>query len=116
MFEFGKKKEKKEICCCDGTCTPPVVESSKEVKSDGDIKVLGGGCAKCHELATNTKAALSELGINENVELITDFSIIAAYGVMSTPALVIDDKVVAYGKVLKKQEVVEAIKKVRGYV
>lgn len=115
MFEFGKKKEKKEICCCE-SCSLPAMENAEQVKSDGGIKVLGGGCAKCHELASNTKAALSELGINENVELITDFSIIAAYGVMTTPALVIDDKVVAYGKVLKKQEVVEAIKKVRGYV
>jgi len=114
MFGFGKKEEKKETCCCGGSCTPEVMEKAEQRKADGGIKVLGGGCAKCHELEANTKAALSELGLNEDVELITDFSVIATYGVMSTPALVIDHKVVAYGKVLKKQEIADAIKRVRG--
>lgn len=114
MFGFGKKEERKETCLCGGNCTPEVMKKAEQIKADGGIKVLGGGCAKCHELEANTKAALSELGVNEDVELITDFSVIATYGVMSTPALVIDNKVVAYGKVLKEQEVVEAIKKVRG--
>jgi len=114
MFGFGKKEEKKESCCCGGNCTPEVMEKAEQIKADGGIKVLGGGCAKCHELEANTKAALSELGFNEDVELITDFSVIATYGVMTTPALVIDNKVVAYGKVLKKQEVVEVLRKVRG--
>lgn len=45
---------------------------------------------------------------------VTDFSQIAAYGVMSTPALVIDGKVVSYGRVLKKQEVIDILRKVRG--
>ena len=67
----------------------------------------------CHELQVNTQAALEELGINENVELITDYSVIASYGVMSTPALVIDNKVVAYGKVLKPNEIIKLYKEVR---
>ena len=58
--------------------------------------MLGGGCAKCHELEENTKAALASLGLAEDVQLITDFSVIATYGVMSTPALVVDEKVVSY--------------------
>ncbi len=45
---------------------------------------------------------------------VTDFSQIAAYGIMSTPALVIDGKVVSYGRVLKKQEVIDILRKVRG--
>ena len=75
--------------------------------------MLGGGCAKCHELEENTKAALASLGLEEPVELITDFSVIAAYGVMSTPALVVDGKVVSYGKVLKRDEVETILKRER---
>lgn len=78
------------------------------------IKVLGGGCAKCHELVSNTQSAFLELGEKQEVELITDFAIIATYGVMSTPALVIDDQVVSYGRVLKKDEIIKLIKKIRG--
>ena len=48
------------------------------------------------------------------MELITDFSVIAAYGVMSTPALVVDGKVVSYGKVLKRDEVATILKRERG--
>lgn len=114
MFGFGKKKETKEAYCCGGNCTPETMAQAEQAKAAGGIKVLGGGCAKCHELEANTKAALAELGINETVELITDFAVIAAYGVMSTPALVIDNKVAAYGKVLKTPEVVSLLKKARG--
>ena len=49
-----------------------------------------------------------------DVDHVTDFAQIAAYGVMTTPALVVDGKVVSYGKVLKKDEVKELIRKVRG--
>ncbi len=73
------------------------------------IKVLGGGCAKCHELETNVKSALMKLGRNDVIELVTDFSVIAAYGVMTTPALVINEKVVSYGKVLKEKDVVRIL-------
>lgn len=45
-------------------------------------KVLEGGCSKCHSLKANTKASFAELGIQEDVELITDFSVIASYGVL----------------------------------
>lgn len=113
MFGFGKKEEKKEACCC-GTCTPEGMAQAEQTKAAGGILVLGGGCAKCHELEANTKAALAELGIHEEVALITDFSVIASYGVMSTPALVVDGKVVSYGKVLKAPEIVGILRKVRG--
>lgn len=83
-------------------------------KRQGGIKVLGGGCAKCHELEENTKAALAALGLAEDVQRITDFSVIATYGVMSTPALVVDEKVVSYGKVLKQEEVASILWRERG--
>ena len=108
LFGFGKKKEKKSEC--KSNC----IDTSKNKKDYGGIKILGGGCVKCHELEANTKVALNELGVKEDVELITDFALIAAYGVMSTPALVIDGKVVAYGKILKKDEIIKLYKDVRG--
>jgi small redox-active disulfide protein 2 len=116
IFGFGKKQdeETKSGCCCEASYNSEEMKAAEECKCNGGIKVLGGGCAKCHELEANTKAALDELGISENVELITDFSVIATYGVMSTPALVIDNKVVSYGKVLKKDEIIRLYKDVRG--
>lgn len=116
LLGLGKKKEVKEkSCCCGGDCNTTAVETDKQmVKGENSIKVLGSGCAKCNELEANTKAALAQLGIVAEIEHVTDFTKIAAYGVMSTPALVIDGKVVAFGKVLKKDEVITILKKVRG--
>ena len=76
------------------------------------IKILGSGCAKCVALAENTKAALLELGIEAEIVKVTDFAEIAAFGVMSTPALVVDEKVVSFGKVLKPKEIVKIIEKI----
>lgn len=78
------------------------------------VKVLGSGCAKCNQLEAATKEALQQLGIDTTIDHVTDFSQIAAYGVMTTPALVIDGKVVSYGKVLKTDEVIKILQKVRG--
>ena len=117
MGFFGKKREKEEIssCCCGGACDAEGMDNSKEdVQAGESVKVLGSGCAKCNELEANVKAALEELGMDTAIEHVTDFTQIAAYGVMSTPALVVDGKVVAYGKVLKKDEVVTLLQKVRG--
>ncbi len=84
-------------------------------KSQGaGVKILGSGCAKCNQLEEATKAALEQLGMDTTIEHITDFARIASYGVMTTPALVIDGKVVSYGKVLKTEEVVKILQKVRG--
>jgi len=112
MALFGKKKEEKS--CGGGACDAKTMKNSNNVKSGGSaVKVLGSGCAKCNELEKNTKAALIQLGMDTAMDHITDFSQIAAYGVMTTPALVIDGKVVAYGKVLKTEEVVKILQKVR---
>lgn len=75
-----------------------------------DIKVLGSGCKKCELLEVNTKEALASLNIQANVSHVKEFDEIAKYGVMSTPALVINNKVVSTGKVLTKEEVVKIIK------
>lgn len=113
MSLFGKKKEETKVCCCGEKCDSETRNEAEKKKMDAGIKVLGGGCAKCHELEANTKAALQELGLNENVEMITDFSMIASYGVMTTPALVVDGRIVGYGKVMKTTEIIDKIKEVR---
>ena len=71
-----------------------------------EIKILGGGCAKCNQLEAATIEALTELGMDTTIEHVRDFGQIASYGVMTTPARVVDGKVVSYGKVLKKDDVV----------
>ncbi|MDL2217787.1 thioredoxin family protein [Christensenellaceae bacterium OttesenSCG-928-M15] len=75
------------------------------------VKILGSGCKKCNELEANAKAALEQLGVDIAIEHVTDFGQIAAYGVMTTPALVLDNKVVSAGKVLKKDAVITLIQK-----
>lgn len=106
MALFGKKKTQEE--------QNKMKEEMSSTSSNDDsfeVKVLGSGCAKCNQLEVATKSALEELGIQSNILHVTDFTQIAAYGVMTTPALVINNKVVSYGKVLKKDEAVELIKK-----
>jgi len=73
------------------------------------VKILGSGCKKCNELEANVKAALSQLQMEVVVEHVADFGEIAKYGVMQTPALVFNEKVVSYGKVLKTSEIVKLL-------
>jgi len=70
-----------------------------------NIKVLGSGCDKCKKLEANVKEAIAEMGIEATVEKVEDFKQIMAYGVMQTPALVVDEKVRSVGKLLKPDEV-----------
>jgi small redox-active disulfide protein 2 len=88
--------------------------NAETAKTEGaSVKVLGSGCAKCNQLEAATKAALEQLGMDTTIDHVTDFSQIAAYGVMTTPALVVDGKVVSFGKVLKIEEGVRLLQKIR---
>jgi len=69
------------------------------------IKVLGSGCTNCKKLEENTKKAVDELGIEATIEKVTDFKQIMAYGVMKTPALVVDEKVKIMGRVPSAEEI-----------
>lgn len=69
------------------------------------IKVLGTGCKKCITLKANVEEAIKNAGIEATVEKVEDVQAIISYGVMSTPALVIDEKVVSKGKVLKAKDI-----------
>ena len=73
------------------------------------IKVLGSGCKNCITLAENTKAALRELGLEAELLKVTEISDIVSYGVMQTPALVVDEKVVSIGRVLKPKEIIKIL-------
>lgn len=74
------------------------------------IKVLGSGCKNCKVLAENAEAAVGEAGVDAEIVKVTDFQDIMSYGVMSTPALVIDEQVVSTGRVLKTQDIVQLLR------
>lgn len=104
MKLFRKKKETQSYCC-NSNYTAQNMQKTENKQQENIIKVLGGGCSKCIELEKATKTALSELQLDYNIEHITDFAEIASYGVMSTPALVLNDEVISYGKVLTAEEI-----------
>jgi len=64
------------------------------------IQILGTGCAKCNQLADSTQKAATEIGLECEFEKVTEIAKIMAFGVMVTPALVVDGKVLSSGKVL----------------
>lgn len=69
------------------------------------IKILGSGCRKCVALGENAKAAAAAAGKEAEIVKVTDIAQIAGYGVMSTPGLVIDERLVSAGKVLTADEI-----------
>lgn len=73
------------------------------------IKILGTGCSKCNKLEDNAREALRELGIDGEIEKVTDFKEIMEYGVMQTPALVIDGEVKGSGRLLGVEEIKEVL-------
>ena len=80
------------------------------MKKTVSIKILGSGCKSCHALCENAQAAAKSVGIEAQVELITDMKKIMEYGVMSTPALVVNEKVVSMGRVLKEADIAKLLK------
>ena len=114
MGVFNRNKNEEKTSCCCGNCTPEAMSKAEAGKAASGVKVLGSGCAKCNALEQAAREALAELGMETTIDNVTDFAQIAAYGVMSTPALVVDGKVVSYGNVLKKYEAKTLIHKVRG--
>lgn len=75
------------------------------------IKVLGSGCKNCHALLESTKEAVKTMGLDIEVGYVTDMEEITKYGVMSMPALVVNEKVASMGKVLKAAEVEKLLRK-----
>jgi len=105
-------RKKKKSCCCENYNNKAVKSPENNHKHGAKVKILGGGCAKCNALEEATVQALAELGLDTTIDHVKDYSKIASYGVMSTPALVYDGKVISYGKVLKVEEVKELLKRI----
>lgn len=70
-----------------------------------EIKILGSGCANCKKLYENTKDAVEGLGVTAQLTKVEDFKEIMKYGVMRTPAIVINEKVKAFGKISTVDEI-----------
>ena len=129
LFGFGKKKEEvKGGCCCGSSpvkepecgCNGPVSGEKTCIAEEGccacggngcHIKVLGAGCKSCHEQYENVKKAVAEMNLDAEVEYLTDMEKVMSYGVMSMPAIVVNEQVVSMGKVLKSAQVAELLKK-----
>lgn len=114
LFNFSKKKEEKNApaCSCGCSCAEAntAVDSTEVSKAENgngvkSVKVLGSGCKSCHALFENAKKAVDDMGLSVDVEYVTDMKKVMEYGVMSMPALVVNEKVVSMGKVLKASEV-----------
>ena len=121
LFNFGKKKEeeKKAPACCCGSAKAQVAKSVEcccgtSVNGICCVKVLGAGCRACHEQYENAKTAVKALGLDVEVEYITDMEKVMGYGVMSMPAMVVNEKVGSMGKVLKAADMEKLLRKL-GY-
>jgi small redox-active disulfide protein 2 len=107
MNEIHNKTDQTESGCC---CGASELEPAEAAVQPARILVLGAGCPKCRALELTVVKALEELGANEPVGHVTDYAQMAAYGVMSTPALVIDGKAVSTGRVLNQKEALRILK------
>lgn len=96
LFGFGKKKEEKKTV---------TLHSPDLTGKIHNIKVLGAGCKNCHQQYENAKKAVSVMNLAVEVEYITDMEKVMSFGVMSMPAIVINDKVVSSGKLLKPSDI-----------
>lgn len=76
-----------------------------------NIKILGSGCPNCKRLEENAKQAAKNLGITATFEKVTDYGKMMSYGIMSTPSLVVNEKVVSSGRVLSASEIEKLLSK-----
>ena len=119
MSLFSKKKEVASCSCgCGCECTKTKTKNTTTNSCCGEqisgiccIKVLGSGCKNCHALFENAKAAVLDMKLNIEVEYVTDMEKIMEYGAMSMPVLVVNEKIAAMGKVLKKPEIIALLSK-----
>lgn len=74
-----------------------------------EIKILGPGCHRCHELDKTTREVVKELGIDANVEYIQDINKIMDYSILTTPGLVINEEVACSGRLPNKAEIAQFI-------
>lgn len=98
-----------------GNCdTENMAKAEKAKAGAASVKVLELAVRNVINLKLQQKSCLEQLGMDATIDHVTDFAQIATYGVILPPALVVDGKVVSYGKVLKTDEVVKILQRVRG--
>jgi small redox-active disulfide protein 2 len=78
-------------------------------RSKMNIKILGPGCARCHQLGKTTQEVVKELGIDADIEEVKDINKIMEYPILTTPGLVIDGKLVCAGRIPAKTELSQLI-------
>ncbi len=74
------------------------------------IQILGSGCPNCKKLEANTIEAIKAMGIEAEIEKVTDIDKIMEFGVMMTPGFVVDGTVKSVGKVLKKEQIIQILR------
>lgn len=97
LFGTKSKKESEKTCSCGGACDAQTAGAAR-------ILVLGACCKTSADTFANVQKAAAELGLTEPVVNTGDMVEIAKYGVMQTPALVLDGKVVSYGRLIQVAE------------
>lgn len=122
LFNFGKsgEKEGKKLPKCSCQCGTSGAKAGDRTKAEmgccgsselKSVKVLGSGCKNCHALLENTGKALKTLGFSLEPEYVTDMAKIMEYGVMSMPALVVNEQVLSMGKVLNTSDIEKLLDK-----
>ena len=115
LFHFGRKTEEEKkapacTCSCggaDGGGSPCCSEAENGICC---IKILGAGCKSCHEQYEQAQKAVDAMRLPVEVEYITDMRKVMEYGVMSMPAIVVNERVVSMGKVLKAADVTKLLR------
>lgn len=117
MGLFGSSKQSKQKKCNgDGCCNTDIIkeDAGKGTQSDSllakpTIRVFGSGCAKCKTLKENVLHALSSTGTQADFEYVTDMDLIVEAGIIITPALEINGKIVSRGTVLKPKDIAQLL-------
>ena len=112
---IGKRKttlvDEKDICNCGGSLPQKDAgKSDASAEKAARILVLGAGCPKCRALEQAVLRALDEMNATISVGHVTDYAEMAKFGVMSTPALVIDNRVVSAGRALTQKDVLRLLR------
>lgn len=101
---------KKKTCCC-GNAAKTKSCCAETFGVITSVKVLGAGCASCHKQYEYVKEAVKELGLDLEVEYVTDLAKVMEYGVMSMPAIAVNEKVVSAGRILNVSDVKKMLDK-----
>ena len=115
IFRFVKKEKEAVTSCACGENTGADKSCScgceKIIGNIQSVKVLGLGCKNCHAMLEATKQAMKNIGLGIEAEYVTDMEKIMEYGVMTMPALVVNEQVVSAGRVLKTADVEKLLNK-----